>query len=114
MYKQEKTAKLLQIAMQDVLRTFNTPGIKMVSVMHVDLSANCGNAKFYISVISNHDGAKIVDELNTMTQQLRYMLGEKVKSKVRKLPEISFYNEFFVEKAYYMDNLIEKEMSVDW
>lgn len=113
MYKQEKTAKLLQIAMQDILRNFNTPEIKLVSVMQVDLNANCGNARFYISILSHHDSAHVVKELNDMQKQLRYLLGEKIKNKVRKLPEISFYDEKFLEKAYYMDKFIEEKLNED-
>ncbi len=107
---QEKISKLVQqelsiIFQQDEHYWFEGT---MVSVSVVRVTADLSLAKVYISAFGKKPAAEILDILNEHLPEIRYSLGNRIKNKVRKIPELRFYIDDSLDYAQKIDELLKK------
>lgn len=106
--RKQQIARLLQqtlgeIFLQESPRLF---GKVMITVTDVQMISNLGLAKIYISALL--DGHK-KELLNTVAQhknEIRGLLGRKLGSKLRRIPDIQFYIDNSLDHAIHMERLI--------
>ena len=91
---------------QDAIRKSNTPNL-MVSVTKVKVVPDISIAKVYISIFPKDKVDMYIDNLKTNKNQLRHDLSQKLKSQLRKVPELNFYLD---ESLDYIEN-IDKELT---
>lgn len=108
---QRELAKLIQQEMDD-------PRIGMVSVTEVDLSADLGNAKVYVTVLgSSQDSAKETDSsqclraLNRAASYLRRQLAARLN--MRKMPKLHFHYDESVSRGRELSALIDQAIDAD-
>ncbi len=90
---------------QDAIRKSNTPNL-MVSVTKVKVVPDISIAKVYISIFPKDKVDMYIDNLKTNKNQLRHDLSQKLKSQLRKVPELNFYLD---ESLDYIEK-IDKEL----
>ena len=91
---------------QDAIRKSNTPNL-MVSVTKVKVVPDISMAKVYISIFPKDKVDMYVENLKTNKNQLRHDLSQKLKSQLRKVPELNFYLD---ESLDYIEK-IDKELT---
>ena len=91
---------------QDAIRKSSTPNL-MVSVTKVKVMPDISMAKIYISVFPKDKVEMYIENLKTNKNQLRHDLSQKLKSQLRKVPELNFYLD---ESLDYIEK-IDKELS---
>ena len=91
---------------QDAIRKSNTPNL-MVSVTKVKVVPDISMAKIYISVFPKDKVEMYIENLKTNKNQLRHDLSQKLKSQLRKVPELNFYLD---ESLDYIEK-IDKELT---
>lgn len=91
---------------QDAIRKSNTPNL-MVSVTKVKVVPDISIAKVYISIFPKDKVDMYIDNLKTNKNQLRHDLSQKLKSQLRKVPELNFYLD---ESLDYIEK-IDKELT---
>ena len=91
---------------QDAIRKSNTPNL-MVSVTKVKVVPDISIAKIYISVFPKDKVDMYIENLKTNKNQLRHDLSQKLKSQLRKVPELNFYLD---ESLDYIEK-IDKELT---
>ena len=91
---------------QDAIRKSNTPNL-MVSVTRVKVVPDISIAKVYISIFPKDKVDMYIDNLKTNKNQLRHDLSQKLKSQLRKVPELNFYLD---ESLDYIEK-IDKELT---
>ena len=91
---------------QDAIRKSSTPNL-MVSVTKVKVVPDISMAKVYISIFPKDKVDMYVENLKTNKNQLRHDLSQKLKSQLRKVPELNFYLD---ESLDYMEK-IDKELT---
>ena len=91
---------------QDAIRKSNTPNL-MVSVTKVKVVPDISIAKVYISVFPKDKVDMYIENLKTNKNQLRHDLSQKLKSQLRKVPELNFYLD---ESLDYIEK-IDKELT---
>ena len=90
---------------QDAIRKSSTPNL-MVSVTKVKVVPDISMAKVYISIFPKDKVDMYVENLKTNKNQLRHDLSQKLKSQLRKVPELNFYLD---ESLDYIEK-IDKEL----
>ena len=75
---------------QDAIRKSSTPNL-MVSVTKVKVVPDISIAKVYISIFPKDKVDMYIENLKTNKNQLRHDLSQKLKSQLRKVPELNFY-----------------------
>ena len=91
---------------QDAIRKSNTPNL-MVSVTKVKVVPDISIAKVYVSIFPKDKVDMYIENLKTNKNQLRHDLSQKLKSQLRKVPELNFYLD---ESLDYIEN-IDKELT---
>ena len=91
---------------QDAIRKSNTPNL-MVSVTRVKVVPDISIAKVYISIFPKDKADMYIKNLKTNKNQLRHDLSQKLKSQLRKVPELNFYLD---ESLDYIEK-IDKELT---
>ena len=75
---------------QDAIRKSGVSNL-MVSVTKVKVVPDISIAKVYISVFPKNKVDMYIENLKTNKNQLRHDLSQKLKSQLRKVPELNFY-----------------------
>ena len=90
---------------QDAIRKSSTPNL-MVSVTKVKVVPDISMAKIYISIFPKDKVEMYIENLKKNKNQLRHDLSQKLKSQLRKVPELNFYLD---ESLDYIEK-IDKEL----
>lgn len=103
--RQKKIAGILQgdisKVLQDKMRENAVKNI-IVSVTRVTVTPDLGYAKVYVSVFPADKAESLVQEIITMTTEIRHEVAAKVRHQFRRMPELQFYNDDSLE---YMDQI---------
>ena len=91
---------------QDAIRKSGVSNL-MVSVTKVKVVPDISMAKIYISVFPKDKVEMYIENLKTNKNQLRHDLSQKLKSQLRKVPELNFYLD---ESLDYIEK-IDKELT---
>ena len=91
---------------QDAIRKSSTPNL-MVSVTKVKVVPDISIAKVYVSIFPKDKVDMYIENLKTNKNQLRHDLSQKLKSQLRKVPELNFYLD---ESLDYIEK-IDKELT---
>ena len=91
---------------QGAIRKSSTPNL-MVSITKVKVVPDISKAKVYISVFPKDKVDMYIENLKTNKNQLRHDLSQKLKSQLRKVPELNFYLD---ESLDYIEK-IDKELT---
>ena len=103
--RQKKVSRLLQkelgIIFQQKGRDF---GRKMISVTTVRISPDLGVAKVYLSIFppDKKDDEETMESVKNHSSKIRNELGQKIKSQLRVVPELAFFED---DSLDYIDNI---------
>lgn len=107
-------SRLLKVAKQiqeDLAEIFRLKAGKfsgnMISVTHVEMTADLGVAKVHLSIFPAENKAEILDDIKEDSKTIRYELGKKIKNQLRKVPELVFYLDDSLDKAERITNLLK-------
>ena len=100
-----KVNRLLQKELSELFR-LQTSALKgvLVTVTSVSISPDLGIAHVRLSIFPNDKA----DELLSATVAIRYDLGKRVKSQLRKLPELYFHIDDSLNYLERIDELLKK------
>ncbi|HCQ30088.1 MAG TPA: 30S ribosome-binding factor RbfA [Flavobacteriales bacterium] len=106
---QEKISKLIQQELSMLFQKDEHYWFEgtMVSVSVVRVTADLSLAKVYISAFGKKKPQEILDILNEHVHEVRFALGNRIKNKVRKIPELRFYIDDSLEYAQKIDELLK-------
>ena len=91
---------------QDAIRKSGVSNL-MVSVTKVKVVPDISMAKVYISIFPKDKVDMYVENLKTNKNQLRHDLSQKLKSQLRKVPELNFY----LDESLDYKEKIDKELT---
>ena len=74
----------------------------LVSVSAIRVSPDLGVAKAYLSIFPSEKGNELLEAIRTNTKAIRYELGQRVRTQLRVIPELSFYID---DSLDYIDNI---------
>ncbi|MDQ2657326.1 MAG: 30S ribosome-binding factor RbfA [Bacteroidota bacterium] len=107
--RQQKFGRLIQKELSDIFQR-DKRGIldnTLVSISDVDMSADLGVAKVYISMMLAKDKTQTLEKLNRGKGEIRKALGERIRKQVRVIPELIFIIDETEENAFKIEELIK-------
>lgn len=107
--RQQKFGKLIQKELSDIFQRDKRGilGNAFISISDVDMSADLGVAKVYISMMLAKDKQQTLEKLNRGKGEIRKALGERIRKQVRVVPELIFIIDETEENAFRIEELIK-------
>lgn len=104
-----KVNRLLQKELSELFRlqTVAMRGV-LVTVTSVSISPDLGIAHVRLSIFPNEKSKELLDSIKANTVSIRYDLGQRVKSQLRKLPELNFHIDDSLDYLERIDELLKK------
>lgn len=110
--RQKKIAGVLQSdlanVLQNMLREAGQMGI-IISVSKVGVTTDLSIAKVYVSVFPADKADAIVAELNKVKPNIKHQIAQLTKNQLRKMPNLSFYNDDSLEYIEKIDKAVKGE-----
>lgn len=106
---QRKAASLIQQEMSIIFQRKSAEYLKkIISVTTVRMSPDLGYAKIYLSIFPEQQKDEVFEMVVQSSSNLRFELGNIIKNKVRKIPEIQFYIDDSLEYVEKINDLLNK------
>ena len=80
----------------------------LVTVTSVSISPDLGIAHVRLSIFPNDKAEELLSAIKQNTVAIRYDLGKRVKSQLRKLPELYFHIDDSLNYLERIDELLKK------
>ncbi len=108
--RQQQIAKHVQ---QALVTTFQVHGRDIyggafVTISEIKVTPDLQIAKVYLSVYNVEDKLAIVNNVSKNGSFLRKKVGEKIRKKVRHIPELHFYIDETLDEVFNIDKLFKK------
>ncbi|MDN3723053.1 30S ribosome-binding factor RbfA [Aequorivita sp. SDUM287046] len=108
--RQKKIAGVLQNdlanVLQNMLREAGQLGI-IISVSKVGVTTDLSIAKVFVSVFPADKAENMVKELNKLKPQIKHQIAQLTKNQLRKMPDLSFYNDDSLEYIEKIDKAVK-------
>ena len=104
-----KIGRLLQKELGDIFlhQTKGMPGV-LISVSTVRVSSDLSVAKVYLSIFPSSKCEELIDAIRKNVKAIRFDLGQRIRTQVRKIPELIFYVDDSLDYIENIDNLLKK------
>ncbi len=110
--RQKKIAGVLQNdlanVIQNMLREAGQTGI-IISVSKVSVTTDLSIAKVFTSIFPADKAENMVKELNALKSQIKHQIAQLTKHQLRKMPDLSFYNDDSLEYIEKIDKAVKGE-----
>lgn len=104
-----KIERLLQKELGDIFQkqTQAMHGV-LVSVSVVRVSPDLSVAKAYLSIFPSNKSKELIEAIRANTKAIRYDLGQRVRTQLRKIPELSFFIDDSLDYIEHIDKLLRQ------
>lgn len=79
----------------------------MVTVTKVKVTPDFGLAKIYISIFNTENKQEVLLMMEQEKYRLRMALGQRIRKKVRRIPDIAFYEDETLDEMYRLRDLFD-------
>lgn len=83
-------------------------GSALVTVTRVHVSPDISMAKIYLSVYNAASKDEIIGLINNNKGLLKQNLAQRIRKHVRRIPQLSFYNDDTLDEMYRLNKLFDK------
>lgn len=108
--RQKKIAGIIQKDLSDIIsQTLRNAGRAniIVSVTKVRVTPDLLIAKAYLSVFPVAHADHLIAEINAMKTKLKHQVALKTKNQLRRMPELTFYNDDTLEYIEQLDKAVK-------
>lgn len=108
--RQQKFSRLIQKEIAEIFQ-FETKGkfgSIMITVTQVKVSPDLGVAKIYVSLFPVKEKDKMLDVIRKSSNEIRGLLGKRIRHQARVIPELIFYVDDSLDYAERIENLLKK------
>ncbi len=108
--KQRQVAKTIHVAMSEIMqKELNTilEGA-MVTISGVRVTPDLFTARVYVSIYNHPKPEIILDNLDKHHKLIRGLLGNKIKNKVRSIPQVEFFRDETLEEVQNLERIFSE------
>ena len=80
----------------------------LISVSAVHTSPDLSTAKVFLSIFPSDKGKELLEAIEKNRKTLRYDLGQKVRTQLRRIPELVFFLDDSLDYVENIDKLLKK------
>ena len=105
---QRKVAKLIQRELGAIIDRGQFYSQAMLTVSVVRVTRDLSIAKVYVSCFPEKHLPQAIETLEAESWQIRKSLGQRIRNKVRKIPEVRFYGDDTLQEAERIEELLDQ------
>lgn len=107
--RQKQVGKLVQQELSDIFQRegMNVVDGGMISIAAVSVTPDLLEARVSLSLFQVKDPARLLQEIRDRTGEWRNELGRRVKNQLRRVPELQFFTDDSLERAFKMEQLFD-------
>ncbi|MBT8191269.1 MAG: 30S ribosome-binding factor RbfA [Saprospiraceae bacterium] len=108
--RQKQTAEVIRRHFGNVLLDQGSYiyGEAFVTITKVQVTPDISLAKIYLSVFNTNDKEGVIEKIRENVSTLKRDLGHRIRKHVRRIPQISFYNDDTLDEMYRLNQLFDK------
>ena len=80
----------------------------LISVSVVRVSPDLSVARAYLSIFPSERSKELMEAIKANTKAIRYDLGQRVRTQLRKIPELTFFVDDSLDYIENIDHLLQK------
>jgi ribosome-binding factor A len=114
MHQETKRQKQVgQLVREELSAIFNRMGFNivdggMISISEVRMTPDLLEARVYLSMFQIPSNEEMMARIKEKTGEIRKDLGNRVAKQLRRVPELSFYQDDTLDHVFHMENLFKK------
>jgi ribosome-binding factor A len=108
--RQRQVAKMIQLAMSELMQK-DLPHIlegAMVTISGVRVTPDLYTARIYVSIYNHKNPDAVLDILDKSNKNIRGILGNKIKNKVRSIPQLEFFKDDSLEEVQNLERIFSE------
>jgi len=107
--KQNKVARMIQKELGDIFQRegLANAGKSLLTITEVRITPDLSVALVFLSIFGSKEPKKIFEEIAKQNKEIRKKLGEKIRFKVRIIPELKFILDDSLDYAEKIDKLLK-------
>ncbi len=108
--RQKQVGKLIMEEMSDIFQRegMNIVDGGMVSISKVMVTPDLLEARIYLSLFQVKDTSALLYKIKERSWEWRKLLGQRIKNQLRRVPELTFYNDDTLDHVFKMEQLFKK------
>ncbi len=108
--RQEKFARLVQKDLGEIFQQHRHEWLagEFVSISSVKVSPDLGYLKIYLSMLNTAKRAVVMENVELFAREIRKALAVRLKNQVRKIPELTFFEDDTLDYVSKMDKIFEE------
>ncbi|MCB0507225.1 MAG: 30S ribosome-binding factor RbfA [Chitinophagales bacterium] len=108
--KQRQVAKLIQIAMSELAQKEISTILEgaMLTVSGVRITPDLFTVRIYVSIYNHPKPEEILHNLDKNNKLIRGLLGNKIKNKVRSIPQLEFFKDDTLEDVQQLERIFDE------
>ena len=107
--RQKQTAEVIRRHFGSVLLEQGSYiyGEAFVTITKVHVTPDISLAKIYLSVFNTDNKEAVIEKIRDNVSGLKRDLGKRIRKHVRRIPQISFYNDDTLDEMYRLNQLFD-------
>lgn len=107
--KQRQVAKMIQIAMSEIVqKELGTIAQgAMITISGVRITPDLFTARIYVSIYNHPKPEAVLENLDKHNKQIRGMLGNKLRNKMRTIPQLEFFKDDTLAEVQHLEQLFD-------
>lgn len=107
--RQQQVASLIKRTMSEIFikEGRNIYSNAFVTITQVRMTPDLSVARVYLSVYNIKDKEDVVTMITENEHGIRRLLGNRIRNKVRHIPNLEFYLDDTLDEVYKMDSLLD-------
>ncbi|RLD22332.1 MAG: 30S ribosome-binding factor RbfA [Bacteroidetes bacterium] len=108
--RQRQTGEIIRRHFSELLlqEGYSLSGGALVTVTMVKMSSDLGLAKIYLSIYNTENNQEVLLTFQQEAMRLRQGLAQRVRNKMRRVPDIDFYLDDTLDEMYRLNELFGK------
>ena len=117
--RQRQVAKTIQIIMSEIVQKDLTNILDgaMVTISGVRVTPDLYTARVYVSIYNHKNPDAVLDSLDKNNKMIRGLLGNKIRNKVRSIPQLEFFKDDTLEDVQNLERIFgeikKKDAEID-
>ena len=108
--RQNKVSRLIQKDLSEFFRRESRTYFSgaLITVTKVKVTKDVGIARIYLSFFATDDKLAVLKHIQEQTKHIRHQMATRIKSQIRFIPELEFYEDDSIEYLENIERLLKK------
>ncbi|QQR97253.1 MAG: 30S ribosome-binding factor RbfA [Sphingobacteriales bacterium] len=113
--RQNQVSKLIQINLSEIFQRDLSHFLEnaLVSISNVFITPDLYICRVYLSIFNHPKPEDVLKKIQEHKKQIRGILGNKIRNKMRTIPEIEFYLDDTIDEIFKIESILKEVKEKD-